>query len=124
MFLLTLCTQSFMAVSPMHLSSALADRTRMKLCALCTLWISLSSNLPASSFSTSIKTLYPLTCRCTFRRLENEVNKQIAVFSNNLGELFWEIPYWAIPGQLGTSGPTVADEHVRAWRLGVCVARL
>lgn len=73
---LTLCTQSFMSVSPMHLSSALADSTRMKLCARCTLWMSLSSNLPASSFSTSMNTLYPRTWRCTFSRLCERQGKQ------------------------------------------------
>ncbi len=69
---LTLWTQSFIATSPMHLSSALADRTKMKLRARCTLVISFSSNLPASSFSTSMKTLKPRNCRCTFSRLQRK----------------------------------------------------
>lgn len=61
-----------MATSPMHLSNALADSTKMKLRARCTLVISFSSNLPASSFSTSMKTLKPRNCRCTFSRLERD----------------------------------------------------
>lgn len=65
----TLCTQSLHSGSAMHLSSAFGERTSTKLRALMTLWISLSSNFPASSFSTSMNTLKPCSCRWTFSRL-------------------------------------------------------
>lgn len=66
---LTLCTQSLHSGSAMHLSSAWGERTSTKLRAFRTLWINLSSNFPASSFSTSMNTLKPCSCRWTFRRL-------------------------------------------------------
>lgn len=68
--MLTLWTQSLYSTSPLHLSRALVDNTNTKLWALRMLFRRLLSNFPASSFSTSMKTVKLRSCRWTLSKLK------------------------------------------------------
>lgn len=68
---LTLWTQSLHSASSIHRSKARGVRTKRKCFACLMLCNKLLSNLPASSRSTSMKTLKPRNCKWTFRRLAN-----------------------------------------------------
>ena len=74
---LTLCTQSFLCESSIHLSRASWVSTRMKLLDCAILVNNPSSNLPAFSLSISKNTEYPRSCRWTLRRLKREKQSNV-----------------------------------------------